>query len=217
MNLASAVIAACAAAAAAIAAFKSWNAATRAATTTAALATLMVDLRHADLTPEFEVTCKARSRDHDSADLHVALKLGRLPHLDEVTVTVLDETGHDHWTRGLPAGVTQEQAEAFVWGPWEFAVAAGGQGQAAGNGATNRMTSARAYSVMNGKNWDVLTLSHTNPGPWMNGTSPDDWRRRYAGKPVSLLITCRRDGYEPWTVPYDVVAEPHTPIRIHMI
>ena len=197
MNLAFAVISACAAAAAAIAAFKSWNAATRAAATTAALATFMVDLRHADLTPESEVTCKARSRDHDSADLHVALKLGRLPHLDEVTVTVLDETGHDHWTRGLPAGVTQEQAEAFVWGPWEFAVAAG-HGQAAGNGATNRMTSARAYSVV-------------------NGTSPDDWRRRYAGKPVSLLITCRRDGYEPWIVPYDVVAEPHTPISIHMI
>ena len=139
MNLAFAVISACAAAAAAIAAFKSWNAATRAAATTAALASLVVELRHADLTPEFEVTCKARSRDHDSADLHVALKLGRLSHLDEVTVTVLDETGHEHWTRGLPAGVTREQAEAFVWGPWEFAVAAGRGG--AGNGATNRMTS----------------------------------------------------------------------------
>jgi hypothetical protein len=79
------------------------------------------------------------------------------------------------------------------------------------------MTSARAYSVVTGKNWDVLTLSHTKPGPWMSGTSPDDWRRRHAGKPVSLLITCRRDGYEPWNVPYDVVAEPHTPISIRMI
>ena len=32
-----------------------------------------------------------------------------------VTVTILDEAGQDHWTRGLPDDVMQEEAEMFVW------------------------------------------------------------------------------------------------------
>jgi hypothetical protein len=40
---------------------------------------------------------------------------------------ILDETGSDHWARGLPDGVTQEQAEAFVWGPLEFNTGASDQ------------------------------------------------------------------------------------------
>ena len=39
--------------------------------------------------------------------------------LDEVVITLQDESGVDHWGRGLPPGVTQEQAEAFAWGPWD--------------------------------------------------------------------------------------------------
>lgn len=50
--------------------------------------------------------------------------LGRL---DEVTVTILDEAGQDHWGQGLPDGVTQEQAAAFVWGAWEFNTGASAQ------------------------------------------------------------------------------------------
>jgi hypothetical protein len=56
----------------------------------------------------------------DTATLRVTLAGGGLERLDEVTVTILDESGKEHWSDRLPGGLTQEQAEAFVWGPWEF-------------------------------------------------------------------------------------------------
>jgi hypothetical protein len=64
----------------------------------------------------------------------------------------------------------------------------------------------RAYSLADGKNWDVLSMRHTQPGRWMTGTSPEDWRRQHRGKPVRVLLTCRRAGYEPWTVLHEVQA-----------
>lgn len=85
------------------------------------------DRRYQELTPEFDVTFTARDTADDSADLRVALKPGRLQRLDEVTITILDEAGKDHWTRGLPDGVTQDEAEMFVWGPWEFSAGASAQ------------------------------------------------------------------------------------------
>lgn len=38
----------------------------------------------------------------------------------------------------------------------------------------------------------------------MTGTSQEDWRRQTAGQPIRLLITCRREGYELWLIPYEV-------------
>ena len=80
--------------------------------------------RHDELTPEFEVTCSIPDMATDSADLRITLT-GGLDYLDEVVITILDEAGRDHWVHGLPGGVTREQAEAFVWGPWKFSAGAG--------------------------------------------------------------------------------------------
>ncbi len=52
--------------------------------------------------------------------MRITLTGGGVERLDAVTVTILDDAVQDRWSRGLPAGVTQEEAEAFVWGPWEF-------------------------------------------------------------------------------------------------
>jgi hypothetical protein len=48
-------------------------------------------------------------------------------------------------------------------------------------------------------------MTRTRPGSWMTGTSQEDWRRQTAGQPVRLLITCRREGYEPWLMPYEII------------
>jgi hypothetical protein len=69
------------------------------------------------MTPVFEITCTVRDTAPEWADLRVALVGGRLKRHAAVTITILDEAGQDHWTHGLPNGVTQEEAEAFVWGP----------------------------------------------------------------------------------------------------
>jgi hypothetical protein len=194
MNLAIAIIGAAAALAAAVAAVGSWNAATKANASAGVLAAIERERRHDELCPEFEITCTIRDTALTSADLHIALKPSDLGRLDEVTVTILDEAGADHWAHGLPDGVTQAEAEAFVWGGWEFNAGASAQV------VSNRTTKPRAYSLVGGKNWDLLSMRHTQPGRWMTGKSAEQWQKQYRDKPVRLLLTCRREGYEPWTV-----------------
>jgi hypothetical protein len=201
MDLAIAIIGAVAAAAAAVAAFGSWSAARTSNASTASMVAVERDRRHDELTPEFEITCTMRATAPDSADLRVALTGGRLERLDSVTVTILDEAGQDHWGRGLPHGVSQEDAEAFVWGPWEFNTGASKQV------VSNRESRPRAYSRVSGKNWDLRSMTHTRPGLWMSGMSQEDWRRQRKGQPVRLLLTCHWDGYEPWFIQHDVKVE----------
>lgn len=155
------------------------------------------DRRHDELTPVFEASCEVNGDPGDSAALKITLA-GGIDALDEVVITVQDESGTDHWGRGLPDGVTHEQAEAFVWGPWELDTNASAQV------VSNRQTRPRPYSLPSGKNWDVLTLSATRPGPWMTGTTPDKWRKDRRQQPIRLLITCRREGHKPWFVPLEV-------------
>lgn len=181
------------------------------ATEQARVSAIEQDRRHEELMPEFKITCTVRETANDSADLRVSLTGGGLEHLDEVVITILDEAGRDHWTCGLPDGVTQEQAETFVWGPWEFNTGASAQV------VSNRETVPRTYSRVSGKNWDLLSLIPTRPGYWMTGTSQDDWRKQYRDHPVRLLITCRREGYEPWLVQRDVHAEYPKVARIRTI
>jgi hypothetical protein len=41
----------------------------------------------------------------------------------------------------------------------------------------------------------------------MTGTTSEEWRKQYAGKPIRLLVTCRLGSAEPWTLLYEVHAE----------
>jgi len=186
---------------AAVAGVGSWRSSAKANQTSGGLASIERGRRHDEVTPEFEVTCRERGTATDSADMRVSLKRGKLEGLDEVTVTIQDEADRDHWRSGLPDRF-REEAEAFVWGPWEFNTGASAQV------ISNRTTKPRPYSHVTGKNWDRLSMTRTRPGSWMTGTSQEDWRRQTGDQPIRLLITCRRQGYEPWLVPYEIMVEP---------
>ncbi|SRR6266568_1413514 len=108
------------------------------------------DRRHDELTPVFEASCEVTGGLEDSAKLKISLT-GGIDALDEVVITIQDENGIDHWGLGLPDGVSQEEAEAFVWGHWEF------DANASAQVVSSRQTRPRAYSLLSGKNWDVLT------------------------------------------------------------
>jgi hypothetical protein len=162
------------------------------------LAAIERDRRHDELAPAFELRFTETSGDH--ANVLVTLTGGRLESLDEVTFTILDETGKDHWVRGLPDGLTQDEAQAFVWGPWEFNTAASVQV------VSNRESRRRPYSRVSGKNWDLLPLTRTRPGRWMSSITQERWQGEYADQPIRLLVTCRREGYEPWALLHEVVA-----------
>jgi hypothetical protein len=201
VDLAIAIIGAVATVAAGIAATGSWIAARRANETAGAVAAIERDRRHDELTPVFKFTCTVRETAPDWADLRVELVGGRLERHAAVTVTILDEAGQDHWTRGLPDGVTQEEAEAFVWGPWEFNTGASEQV------VSNRESKPRPYSRVSGKNWDLLALRATRPGRWMSSASQAEWHKRWQGQPVRLLVICVCDGYEPWFIQQDLKVE----------
>jgi hypothetical protein len=187
--------------AAAVAAVGSWRAARTANETATKMASIERDRRHTELTPKFKITCAERADAPLSADLHVTLTGGGTEYLDQVTVKILDETGSSHWAHTLPPGVSQEQAEAFVWGPWEFNTGASEQV------VSKRLSKQRSYSRMSGENWDRLSLERTKRGPWMTTTTEEGWRKERVG-PVRLLLTCLRDGYEPWSLLHEVEVEP---------
>ncbi|MCW2688741.1 MAG: hypothetical protein JWR37_3631 [Mycobacterium sp.] len=173
---------------------------------TARLTAIERGRRHSELTPEFEISCATDvngAPDHGELVLTLVGPTG-LDHLDEVTVRVLDETGQDHWGRGLPDGVSEEDAALFVWGPWEFNTGASKQV------SDNRTTRPRLYSRVDGKNWDRLALRRTKPGHWMSDRAPERWRHKHPG-PLRISITCRRDPYEPWFLLHEIPAGPDIP------
>ncbi len=73
---------------------------------------------------------------------------------------------------------------------------------------SNRESRARAYSRVSGKNWDLLPLKRTQPGHWMSTYSQQQWQDEYEDQPIRLLITCRRSGYDPWTLLQEVATSP---------
>lgn len=108
-----------------------------------------------------------------------------------MTIVILDEAGADHWARGFPSGVTEEDARQFVWGPWQFNTGASAQV------TDNRTTRPRPYSRADGRNWDRLSLERTRPGRWMS-MSPEQWKKQREG-PIRLQITCQLAG-EQWVL-----------------
>jgi hypothetical protein len=208
VNLAIAIIGAVATFAAAIAATGSWIAARRANETASAVAVIERDRRHDELIPVFKFTGTLGDKWSRDAELRVELVGGRLERHAAVTVTILDEPEQDHWARGLPPGVTQEEAEAAVWGPWEFDT------EASDLVVSNRESKPRPYSRISGKNWAVLPLIATRPKRWMMdrdqfaGDLLRRWDETWRGQPVWLLVVCVCDGYEPWFIKQDVKVEP---------
>jgi hypothetical protein len=69
--------------------------------------------------------------------------------LDEVVITIQDESGVDHWGRGLPPEVTAGAGGSVRLGPLGFDLNASAQ---------------------------VVSNRQTRPGSWMTATAPDKWR-----------------------------------------
>jgi hypothetical protein len=201
VDLAIAIIGAVAAVAAAAAAVGSWLAARRANATAASLAAIERDRRHDEMTPEFEITCTARGTPEAapaSAELYIVLTGGRLERHAAVSVTIQDEAGQDHWARGLPDGVTLEEAQAFVWGGWEFNT------DASTEVVSNRESRPRPYDRVSGQNWDLFALVPTRPGSWMGSVAAEKWRKRWTFRPLRILVTCQCEGYDPWFIQREV-------------
>jgi hypothetical protein len=156
----------------------------------AAMAAIESGRRHQEQEPVFEIEAKEAATAPGRAQLSIRLTAGA-PELDAVTVTILDEADQDHWGDRLPEALTREQADMFVWGPWEF--------------DTNvreivdcRTSAPQPLSLLSGQNWARLPLQRTRPGAWMSMTEAV-WRSERTG-PIRLRLTCLGKGEEPWVV-----------------
>jgi len=50
-----------------------------------------------------------------------------------------------------------------------------------------------------------FALERTRSPLWWDGNDREErWRDKWLSMPMRLVLTCRREGFEPWTVPYEV-------------
>ena len=178
----------------AIAAVGSWRAAHRANSTADAVGRIERDRWHAEQLPQFRVTIKRQEGDRATLRVHLA---GPLPlcHLDEIRVEVVQSDDMDYSPR-LAGSATQEQVDAQVWGPLRFVPGSDGADR---NGQT---VAPFALAVGKGR---PFALERTRSPLWWDGNDREErWRDKWLNKPLRLVLTCRREGYEPWTVPYEL-------------
>ena len=137
------------------------------------------------------VTCQ--ESEGDRADLRVELEgPDGLDRLDEVSITIRD----DHHNRGpslIAGGPSAEEIGQVIWGPYRFVPRV--------DGADNLGRSVPPVPLHRG-DWIRFTLERSLPPKWNSDTTR--WRQEWDGKPVRLLVSYRREGYEPWSLPYEV-------------
>jgi hypothetical protein len=178
----------------AVAALGAWRAARRSSATAAAVAAIEHERWHAELTPEFVITFKRGEGDRGMLDVQL---VGPLPlrFLDEVAIRIISSDDADRTPRHSQ-GPTQEEIDAQVWGPYQFTYGADGANVDGQSVAPVPMHVGRGRP---------FSIEKTRPPRWQEGQDVNQrWRDQWLRSPVRLLISCRRQGLEPWIIPYDV-------------
>ncbi|MER5875427.1 hypothetical protein ABT119_05800 [Streptomyces sp. NPDC001910] len=177
-----------------VAAFGAWRAAHRSAGTADAVARIEQDRWHADLLPQFRIGIERAEGDRATLSVHL---VGPLPlcRLDEIRLAIVQS---DDMTREArpPGEPTQEQLDAQVWGPFRFSQGADGAD------VDGRTANPIALEVGAGR---PFSIERTRPPHWQQG---DDraarWRDQWINRPMRLVLTCKREGFKSWVVPYEV-------------
>jgi hypothetical protein len=145
---------------------------------------------HHDLTPDLKITCKRQGDEMATAVLELTGPAG-LDRLDEVTVRIRDDR---------PG--RSEEPDAPIWGPFRF-----------NSGVRDTDSLGRQhgpFALMKNEPYRLSLERSIVPGLV---TDRAGWHRQFAGKPVRLEVTCRRGGYEPWSMPLEVVPDGPASIR----
>jgi type II secretory pathway pseudopilin PulG len=176
--------------------------AARSAAAAETAAALEVERRHDELTPVFRFACRPVNPGVDTLRLTVSL-VGppELKRLDALTVTIRDD--HPWRAQGTPlaGGPTPEEIAAQIWGPYTFTPGIS-SGSGAGADPTGRTTPTNGMPV--GEELP-FQLEPTRPPAWSK-QSWQDWQRE-RGTLLRLALECHRDGYEPWTLTYEIKTE----------
>jgi hypothetical protein len=123
-----------------------------------------------------------------------------LRRLDEVVIAVGDDD-MDHTVLHPDGNLTQEDVDAFVWGPFRFSPHINGTDE------HGRSPEPFPLDVGTGR---PLAMQRTRPGRWMEGKSQGMWQGEYVGKPIRLVLTCRR-GDDEWVIARHLENPPFDP------
>lgn len=182
-----------AAVASAFAAVAAWRAARRSNTTAEVVAKIERERWHADLTPDFNITIESVEGDRATMNVHLAGPLA-LRHLNEVAISIGNDDAER--TAHLAGSVSQEELDAQVWGPYRFTYGA--------DGADVNGRAVRPVPLHVGRG-RPFAIEKTRAPRWQRGDDANErWRQQYDQTPIRLVLTCRSEGHEPWTVPYEV-------------
>ncbi|WP_329616508.1 hypothetical protein OG244_28680 [Streptomyces brevispora] len=171
-----------------VAAYLAWRTSVRSAATADTVARIEDERWHADLTPQFLLDLTETGRGQALLDVHLAGP-DALGHLDSISIVVGNDD-RDHELLHPEPNVTQADIDAFVWGPFKFSHGADGTDE------HGRGPEPFDLAVGTGTR---RAMQRTRPGHWMTGKTPGTWQGEYVGKPIRLVLTCRR-GNEEWVV-----------------
>ncbi|MCX5016647.1 hypothetical protein OG765_37635 [Streptomyces sp. NBC_00555] len=159
--------------------------------TAEAVAQIERDRWHRELTPNitFRVT---RERGH----VELLVRYGGPPTLGRLTA--LDLRIRDDRDRSndslLGGGLTADERDSTVWGPWRFRHSA--------NGADGIGRSVESLSLMPGEEYR-LGLDPTHPHR-LYGGGLTQWEKDYREKDVRLWVDCHVEGHKPWNLTADL-------------
>ncbi|MFD9591961.1 hypothetical protein ACFWA9_04275 [Kitasatospora sp. NPDC059973] len=186
------VASACAAGFALLSARKANQTAKAAQETAQTVATIEAHRWHADLTPCLTVTFADR---FGLQGLRISLDgPAGLDRLDYISVTMENETGVDRTGHAsLGGSIPLEELETIVWSPFRFRPYV--------DGTDEHGRSPAPFSLRLGE-WRPFAIEiPPAPRQW---DSQRGWEALFDGKPIRLLFECRREGHEPWTIPYEI-------------
>ncbi|WP_435597027.1 hypothetical protein [Streptomyces anulatus] len=181
-------ISAGAAALSAIAAGGAWWAATRSAAAAKALTRIEDERWKADRTPQFDLELIEIGSGQALLQLHLTGP-DSLERLDSITIKIGDDDRDLSGVTPAP-GFTRADLEDFVWGPFKFTHGANGTDE------HGRGPAPFPLAVGTGSRF---AMQRTYPGPWMEGKTHGMWQGEYVGKPIRLVLTCRR-GETEWVL-----------------
>ncbi|MFJ9821142.1 hypothetical protein ACIRU3_38990 [Streptomyces sp. NPDC101151] len=167
------------------------QAAGRANATADSMAQVERDRWQYEMTPQFDVTITRLAPGTSQASLMLTFEgPAALERLDEVEIEIRND-GYTHGV-GLAGEPTGQQIAETIWGPYRLVP---GVDDATNDG---RLSPAKPLEL---GGWLKRALEESLPPPWTERAS---WRVRYDGQPVRLWVRCRREGYRPWTLTYNV-------------
>lgn len=144
------------------------------------------DRWHHEITPQIDITIHEGGLGTGKAHMHVAFN-GPAVHqrIERMLLAVIDD-GRER-RPGVTYGLSQEQIDAQVWGPYQF--------ESTNDGASDDGRRVPGFAIGLGQQRDFWLIQTAPPGDY----PPGNWSVEYGDGPVRIRVECHVAGEpRPW-------------------